>query len=116
MPPTTPIPTETRTTTRPTSGGSRTWRSLWYVARRFSLVTLTRLFLQGSASEAGEEPEEIERLADQVFTEHQSQLSSLFEDWPDWASPDITGAYERAKEAAKAAKAAAAAERDRNVV
>ena len=102
-----------RTTTRPTSGGSRTWRSLWYVARRFSLVTLTRLFLQGSASEAGEEPDEIERLADQVFTEHQTQLSSLFDDWPDWASPDITGAYERAKEAAKAAKAAAAAERDR---
>ncbi|PIL26608.1 hypothetical protein GSI_11302 [Ganoderma sinense ZZ0214-1] len=71
------------------------------------------LAMEGVAS-AGAPDGEVEAIADDVYLQHAAQLSHLFDNWPEWASPILTGAHERAQAAAAARRVAdAEAERER---
>ncbi|PIL29429.1 hypothetical protein GSI_08371 [Ganoderma sinense ZZ0214-1] len=71
------------------------------------------LAMEGVAS-AGAPDGEVKAIADDVYLQHAAQLSHLFDNWPEWASPILTGAHERAQAAAAARRVAdAEAERER---
>ncbi|PIL31657.1 hypothetical protein GSI_06359 [Ganoderma sinense ZZ0214-1] len=75
---------------------------------------MTLAMVRRGVASAGAPDGEVEAIADDVYLQHAAQLSHLFDNWPEWASPILTGAHERAQAAAAARRVAdAEAERER---